>query len=143
MWSLKAGDAVDGYVDAAGCRDDGGYALCAEELLWLLTSGQQRDGDLLELLKALQRALPQPADEDDAIGELKALLTNAIIMRTRLREREDGLADLLGRAVDEGRLNTVPVDEDIARRIAALMVEGGERIRHAAEDPTADPAATS
>ena len=137
VWSLKAGDAVDGYVDAAGRRDGGGYALSAEELLWLLTSGQQRDGDVLELLKALQRALPQPADEDDVVGELKALLTNAIIMRTRLGEREDGLADLLGRAVDEGRLDTVPVDEDIARRIAALMVEGGERVRRATEDPGA------
>ena len=131
-------DGADGYVDAAGRRDDGGYALCAKELLWLLTSGQQRDGDLLELLKALQRALPQPADEDETIGELKALLTNAIIMRTRLREREDGLADLLGRVIEEGRLDAVPVDEDIARRIAALMVEGGERIRHAAKDPGRD-----
>ena len=137
MWSLKANDDADGYVDAAGRRDDGGYALSAKELLWLLTSGQQRDGDLLELLKALQRALPQPADEDDAIGELKALLTNAIIMRTRLGERESDLADLLGRAVDEGRLDAVPIDKDIARRIAALMVEGGERVRRATEDPGA------
>jgi hypothetical protein len=140
---LKVGDAVDRYVDAAGSRGAGGYALSAEELVWLLTSGQERGGDDLELLKALQRALPQPEDEADAIGELKAVLTNAIIMRTRLAEREADLPDLLGRVIEEGRLDALPADEDIVRRIAALMVEGAERIRHAAKDPTADPGATS
>ena len=130
---MKAGDAVDGYLDASGRRGAGGYALSAGELLWLLTSGQERGGDELELLKALQRALPQPEDEGDTIGKLKALLTNAIIMRTRLAEREADLAALLGRAVNEGRLDGVAVDEDIVRRIAALMAEGGARVRRAAE----------
>ena len=74
----------------------------------------RRGADELELLKALQRALPQPDDEDDAIGELKGLLTNAIIMRTRLGDREADLPDLLRRVVDEGRLDAVPVDEDEA-----------------------------
>jgi hypothetical protein len=123
---LKVGDAVDRYVDAAGSRGAGGYALSAEELVWLLTSGQQRGADELELLKALQRALPQPEDEADAIGELKAVLTNAIIMRTRLAEREADLPDLLGRVVSEGRLNAVPANRDVVRRIAALIVKGDE-----------------
>ena len=140
---MKAGDAVDGYLDAAGRRGAGGYALSAGELLWLLTSGQERGGDELELLKALQRALPQPNDEGDTIGELKALLTNAIIMRTRLAEREGDLAALLGRAVDEGRLDGVAVDEDIVHRIATLMVEAGERICRASDNANADPGATS
>ena len=134
---MKAGDAVDGYLDASGSRGAGGYALSAGELLWLLTSGQERGGDELELLKALQRALPQPNDEGDTIGELKALLTNAIIMRTRLSEREADLPDLLRRAVDEGRLDGVAVDEDIVRRIATLMVEAGERICRASDSATA------
>ena len=140
---MKAGDAVDGYLDAAGRRGAGGYALSAGELLWLLTSGQERGGDELELLKALQRALPQPDDEDDTIGKLKALLTNAIIMRTRLADREADLAALLGQAVDEGRLTGVPVDEDIVRRIATLMVKAGEKFRRVAESANADPGATS
>ena len=130
---MKAGDAVDGYLDAAGRRGTGGYALSAGELLWLLTSGQERGGDELELLKALQRALPQPNDEDDMIGELKALLTNAIIMRTRLTDRETDLAALLGQAADEGGLDHAPVDEDIVRRIAALIAEGGARVRRASD----------
>ncbi len=140
---MKAGDAVDGYLDAAGSRGAGGYALSAGELLWLLTSGQERGGDELELLKALQRALPQPNDEGDMIGKLKALLTNAIIMRTRLADREADLAALLGQAVDEGRLTGVPVDEDIVRRIATLIVEAGEKFRRVAESANADPGATS
>ena len=140
---MKAGDAVDGYLDAAGRRGAGGYALSAGELLWLLTSGQERGGDELELLKALQRALPQPEDEGDTIGELKALLTNAIIMRTRLAEREGDLAALLGRAVDEGRLDGVAVDEDIVHRITTLMVEAGASVRRTAENANADPGATS
>ena len=130
---MKAGDAVDGYLDAAGRRGTGGYALSAGELLWLLTSGQERGGDELELLKALQRALPQPNDEDDTIGELKALLTNAIIMRTRLADRETDLAALLGQAADEVGLDHAPVDEDIVRRIAALIAEGGARVRRASD----------
>ena len=134
---MKAGDAVDAYVDAAGRRGAGGYALSAGELLWLLTSGQERGGDELELLKALQRALPQRNDEGDTIGELKALLTNAIIMRTRLAEREADLAALLGRAIDEGKLDDMAVDEDIVRRIATLMVEGGERICRASDSASA------
>ena len=140
---MKAGDAVDGYLDAAGRRGAGGYALSAGELLWLLTSGQERGGDELELLKALQHALPQPNDEGDMIGKLKALLTNAIIMRTRLADREADLAALLGQAVDEGRLAGVAVDEDIVRRIATLIVEAGEKFRRAAESANADPGATS
>ena len=103
----------------------GGRAVPAEELHRLLTGARRRSADELELLRALQRALPQPGDEDDAVGELKALLTNAIIMRTRLGEREADLPDLLGRVVDEGRIDTVPVDEDLGRRIAALI--RGER----------------
>ncbi len=140
---MKAGDAVDAYVDAAGSRGAGGYALSAGELLWLLTSGQERGGDELELLKALQRALPQPNDEGDMIGKLKALLTNAIIMRTRLAEREGDLAALLGRAVDEGRLDGDAVDDVIVHRIATLMVEAGARVRCTAENANADPGATS
>ena len=126
------GDAGGGYVDAAGRREGGGYALSAEELVWLLTSGQRRGDDELELLKSLQRALPQSGSEDDPVGELKAVLTNAIIMRTRLAEREADLADVLRRAVDEGRFHAVPVDEDLVRSVAALMAEGGERVRRAA-----------
>ncbi len=140
---MKAGDAIDGYLDAAGRRGAGGYALSAGELLWLLTSGQERGGDELELLKALQRALPQPTDEGGTIGKLKALLTNAIIMRTRLADREADLGGLLGQAVAEGRLTGVPVDEDIVRPLATLMVEGGERVRRVAESANADPGATS
>ena len=129
---MKVGDAGDGYVDASGSREGSGYALSAEELVWLLASGQRRGAEELELLKTLQSALPQSGSEDDPVGELKAVLTNAIIMRTRLAEREADLADLLRGAVDEGRLDAVPVDEDVVRSVAALMSEGGERVCRAA-----------
>ena len=105
MLSLKADDA-------------GGRTVSAEALLRLLTAARRRSADELELLKSLQRALPQPRDDDDAVGELKALLTNAIIMRTRLGEREADLPDLLRWVVDEGLLDPVPVDKDVVRRIA-------------------------
>ncbi len=97
--------------------DDAGYAVSAEELPRLLESGLRRGADELELLKALQRALPQPGNDADAVGELKRLLTNAIIMRTRLGDREADLPDVLRRVVDEGRLDAVPVDEDVVRRL--------------------------
>ena len=102
---MKADDAAGGYVMEAG------------ELLRLLESGLRRGADELELLRALQRALPQAGDEDDAVGELKGLLTNAIIMRSRLGEREADLPNLLRHIVAEGRIDTVPVDQDIARRL--------------------------
>ena len=127
-WSLKDHSAADSFVEAAGSREAGRYTVKSEELLWLLTSGQKRGASELELLKAVQRALPQPDDEAGTLGELKGLLTNAIIMRTRLGEREADLAVLLERAVGEGLLDGVEVDEDVVRRLAGLMADGGERL---------------
>ncbi len=131
-WSLKDHSAADSFVESAGSREAGRYTVKSEELLWLLTSGQKRGASELELLKAVQRALPQPDDEAGTLGELKGLLTNAIIMRTRLGEREADFAVLLERAVGEGLLDGVEVDEDVVRRLAGLMADGGERLHCAA-----------
>ena len=64
-------------------------------------------------------------------------------MRTRLADREGDLAALLGRAVNEGRLNGDAVDDVIVHRIATLMVEAGARVRRTAENANADPGAPS
>jgi hypothetical protein len=125
---LRDRNVADEYVEAVGHRDGGRYTVSTEELLWLLTTGRKRGAAELELLKALQHALPQPDDDDCALGRLKGLLTNAIIMRTRVGEREGDLASLLEQAVGEGHLGSVALDEEAVRRAAELMAEGGARV---------------
>ena len=66
------------------------------------------------MLRVLQRAVP--AREEDASSELKETLTNLIIMRTRLNERQSAMPDLLLEAA-EGGLTTVVLPDDVAERL--------------------------
>ena len=79
-----------------------------------LEHANQRSEALLEVLRALQRAVP--AHEEDASLELKETLTNLIIMRTRLNERQSVLPELLREAGERG-LTSVGLPDDVAEQL--------------------------
>ena len=68
------------YLQALGQAVEGRVQLPVEELGWLVGYSTRLDGLRLELLKALQSALPRDDEPDDVVAELKDLLTNLIIM---------------------------------------------------------------
>ena len=68
----------------------------------------------MEALRVLQRAVP--AREHESSSELKETLTNLIIMRTRLNERQSALPDLLREAAGQG-MDSVVLSDDVAEQL--------------------------
>ena len=97
----------DRYVEAVGPGEAGRYSVSLGELGWLLRNSLSLNTSRLMLLTALQRGLPGAREEKKRspeagpAGELKGVLTNLIIMQTRLNEREADLARLLEQAAHE------------------------------------------
>ena len=127
--------SVAGYVEAA--RDEAAdvYAVKIEELAWMLRDSFESNTLRLKLLTALQRALPRSADEEDGpAGELKGLLTNVIIMQTRLNEREADLAGLLEQAAEAVLVKPVEIDPDVVRRLVESIEQAYRRLQVLAHD---------
>ena len=61
--------------------------------------------------------------------EFKELLTNLIIMQTRLADREASLHDALKRFVDDSRLDAVLLDEELLREAIQQIIDAPIRIR--------------
>ena len=85
-----------------------------EDLTRALEHAHRRSEALLEALRALQRATP--AREEESSSELKETLTNLIIMRTRLNERQSALPALLREATGCG-LTSVLLPDDVAEQL--------------------------
>ena len=109
MSSKDDKSVVASYMEKAVRTAGGRHELGADELAWLLEHTTRLNALHLELLRALQAALPA-ADGESAAGELKPLLTDLIIMGSRLAGREEALLGLLGR-LGESVGEAVPVDE--------------------------------
>ncbi len=115
--------ATDRYVQRSRASGDG-YAVDRDELAEILRDSYERSGLALSLLTALQRTLPRSSGDDTE--ELKELLTNVIIMRTRLAGREEELVALLEQEADG---DGVPVDEDLVRRWADGIARAYEHVQ--------------
>lgn len=85
-----------------------------EDITRTLEHANQRSEALLEVLRALQRSVP--AHEEDSSSELKETLTNLIIMRTRLNERQSALPGLLREAAGQG-FASVELSDDVAEQL--------------------------
>ena len=86
-----------------------------DDLVKLLRYTYQQNIDRLGLLTSLQKAVLKSVEDgtdgtDDKSNELKALLTQVIIMQTKLNEREMGLSELVERVAESGSLNDVKVE---------------------------------
>ena len=69
------------------------------------------------------------SDDRDAVIALKELLTNLIIMQTRLSDREDSLNDALRRLVENSRLTSVLLDEELLTKTIQQIVDAPAQIR--------------
>ena len=85
-----------------------------EDITGALEHANQRSEALLEVLRALQRT--SPAREEETSSELKETLTNLIIMRTRMNERQSVLPELLREAAGRG-LTSVVLPDDVAEQL--------------------------
>lgn len=85
-----------------------------DDLARALQRAHQRSEALLEALRALQRSTP--AHEEESSSELKETLTNLIIMRTRLNERQSALPELLREAAGQG-LTSISLPDDVAEQL--------------------------
>lgn len=109
MDNLTTDPVVGEYMARAGKAEEGRYTLSVEELVWLVRHCARLGALWLRLLKDAQAALP--AQDDGPVSELKDLLTNLIIMQTRLAGQEEGLDRLLRKGLEEAQLERVAVDE--------------------------------
>lgn len=120
------------YVDAAGVTDNSGYSARLSEVAWLLEASGRWSSLRLKLLQALQAALPR-GESDPEHGspesDLKAALTDLIIMQSRLDRRSEGLAGLLDAAVDQGVVSGVPIDPADMRAWAASILTAAGHLR--------------
>ncbi len=99
---------VDEYMRRAGNSDGGRYMLATDELAWMLGHCTRMATLRLQLLRAVQAALNQ---EGGGASDLKELLTNLIIMQSRMAEREEHLDESLRRVLREAGSEHVMVDE--------------------------------
>ena len=116
------------FLRNAGAPSEGHYLLGLDHLAWLIEHCTRLGAMRLELLRGLQAALPK-SDDEDSVTELKELLTNLIIMQTRLAEREASLHDALRRLVDDSPLDAVSLDEELLREAIQQIVDAPARVR--------------
>ena len=113
-------------LSTAGRSDGERYLLMIDELAWLVDHASRLAALRLELLRALQSALPM--SDESGFTELKALVTNLIIMQTRLVDRDQGLSELLDRLVESGAVESVPVDDDSLRDAVRALAGAWEHV---------------
>ena len=119
---------ISAYLQAAGAQDGERYIISAEELAWLLGHTAQLSAASLRMLTALQHALPQTGPAQ----ELKETLTNVIIMQTRLKEREESLANAVRDAAKSGAVHGVPIDVENIRELAKGILQASQHVQQKA-----------
>ena len=133
MSSQNEEDPTTLYLRNAGAPHEGRYRLELDHLAWLIDHCTSLGASRLELLRGLQAALPK-SDDGDSVTELKELLTNLIIMQTRMADREASLHDALRRLVDDGRLDAVSLDEELLREAIQQIIDAPTRVRSVSGD---------
>ena len=128
MSSHNEGSLTTLFMQSAGTSSEGRYRLGLDHLTWLIDHCTRLGALRLELIRGLQTALPK-SDDGDSLTELKELLTNLVIMQTRLADREASLQDALSRLVDDSRLDAVFLDEELLRETIQQIVDASARVR--------------
>ena len=119
--------AAGRYASAVGSTKDDGYRIDVAELARLTGHVGRLNAARLETLKSLQSALPR--EDEGAVSELKELLSQIIIMQTRLAGREESLDELLEELVRLGGTGDVALDEVVISGAATEILRAAERVR--------------
>ena len=106
---------------------DDDHRIDVEELAWLIGHITRLSAARLVMLKSLQSALPR--QDEGAVTELKELLSQIIIMQTRLAGREESLDELLEGLVRLGGISDVALDEGVVSGATAEIVRAAERFQ--------------
>lgn len=133
MESLDLETVTDRYLRAIGRTADDRYQLSADQLLWLIGHSTRLGGQRLELLRALQSGLPR-SEKPGPLADLKELLTDLIIMQSRLAGREEQLQDLLRQLVEAKLLDPVAVDEALLKNMVQEILQASGQVRMVAGD---------
>ncbi len=99
MGTQETQHLAERYLEAVWAEAGAPSQLPMREALWLIEHATRLSALRLKLLRALQAALPR---SEGAPAGLKDLLTDLIIMQSRLADREARLRDLLGQASEGG-----------------------------------------
>ena len=110
MNSQDAESFASRYLQAAGQSSDERYQLDIAQFAWLVDHCTNLGEVRLELLQALQSSLSGPG-EPDVVAESKELLTNLIIMETRVSDRNERLYELLKQLAGSRTPDRVTVDQ--------------------------------
>ena len=127
MVASEQGSPVSGYLEAAGRTEGQRYHLRPEEAVWLMRHCTMLSGLRLHLMRELQSALPR-AEESTAVTDLKELLSNLIIMGTRLADRDESVMELLERLPEDGVLDSLAVDSPVLEDGIRAIVEASKHL---------------
>ena len=133
MSSQDAESIASHYVRTIGRTVDEEYWLEINHLVWLLGHCTRFGGLRLKLLRVLQSSLSSSGETGTA-GELKELLTNLIIMETRVSDRNERLSELLKDMTEAGGLDRVSVDQVGLTDAIQAIIEVSGHIRAAVGD---------
>ncbi len=126
-------------VEASGGDREDRYTLRPDELEWVFNSALRWNTLRLKLLTALQGSLALPrgedqdaSSEDELVDDLKATLTNIIIMQTRVNEQDKKLVASLGQAQRRGLLKPMEAEAEDAHNWAESIAQAYRHIEERA-----------
>ena len=115
------------YTANVGITVGDSYEITWEELAWLVGHTNSMAEARLDLLKSLQAALP--SQEAGDIADLKELLSNLIIMQTRLAGREKELDESLSALSGIPPVSHIASNQDTISSVATEILNAAQRIR--------------
>ena len=121
------------YLRAAGQTSDERYQINIERFTWLVDHCTQLGEVRLDLLRDLQSSLTASGDSDTVV-EIKDLLTNLIIMETRMSGRNERLTELLKQLANAEGLDRVPVDPIALAEAIQVIIQASDHVRSVAGD---------
>lgn len=120
---------ISRYIEDVKAGQGEQYRIKLKQLELILAVGHRITIAQLELLTALQRAVPTPSNhallsrQQSHLRDLKDVLTNVIIMQTRLNEREEDFLELLKKSSKQQSIGTVQVDPTAVEEWAKTILE--------------------
>lgn len=115
------------FADRVGKTDDETYSIAWGEMAKLIAHANRLGAAKLAMLRSLQSALPRGAG--DQAADLKELLSNIIIMQTRLAEREAQLNESISALSSNPPVSRVTSDRDAIAAAAEEILSAACQIR--------------